>query len=327
MNALRMTPSVRSTLADPALRNALVAMVRRRVPPPEVDEIVQATLTEALASKSCPDEPEAIRKWVHGIARHKVVDFHRRHRHERVTSDALDAVPADSAPHDAVDLLRWAEREMPDKQGPTLDWLIREGEGEKLEEIANEAELPAPQVRKRVSRLRQHYRAVWAAQIAAAIGILAVLVVAFLLLRRRGDDEAKKIKPEIVADPIAKAVELRRSSLTLCEKREWDACLKGLDQAKQLDPAGDSAPEVVKARDSANDALKPPPPPPIEPVPTTVPSDTDGKKSTPPVTKPSSAPTAAKSAPPTTPTAFMPPTTKSVKPGPKGKSKVDTAFE
>src|SRR4051812_12171652 len=84
-------------LADVRFREALVAAVRRRVPPHEVEEIVQATLTEALASSSRPDEEEAMRRWVFGIARNKVVDFHRRRSREVVPDDAAslaDAAPA-----------------------------------------------------------------------------------------------------------------------------------------------------------------------------------------------------------------------------------------
>ena len=37
--------------------------------------------------------------------------------------------------------------------------MLREGEGEKLETIAAEANVPAPRVRQRVSRLRRYYKA------------------------------------------------------------------------------------------------------------------------------------------------------------------------
>ncbi|MBI2389636.1 MAG: sigma-70 family RNA polymerase sigma factor [Deltaproteobacteria bacterium] len=299
-----MTPTVHATLADPSLRAALVAMVRRRVPAPEVDEIVQATLTEALASRGCPDDPERIRRWVHGIARHKIVDFHRRHRREHTAheheSEVLESVPADSAPHDAVDLLRWAEREMPETHGRTLEWLLREGEGEKLEEIANEAALPAPQVRQRVARLRRHFRTRWAAQVAAAVALLALAIVAAALLRRT-DREA--VKPVIAPDPVARARELRRESLSKCAAGAWDPCVKGLDEAAALDPAGDSADEVRKAREAAARAKLPP-------APSSVPS------SAPPV--PKSAPTVAPSVT-VAPTAPVAPT-KSYKPGPSKKS-------
>jgi cytoskeletal protein RodZ len=49
--------------------------------------------------------------------------------------------------------------------------MLREGDGEKLENIARDAKLPAPRVRKRVSRLRKFLRERWAAEL-ALIGVL-----------------------------------------------------------------------------------------------------------------------------------------------------------
>lgn len=331
--AALMTPPVRSslgaglreTLADPALRRALVAMVRRRVPEAEVEEIVQATLTEALAARAAPEEPEAVRRWVHGIARHKVVDFHRSHRHDRqphVGGDALDAVPADSAPHDAVDLLRWAERELPETQGGTLEWMLREGHGEKLEEIAHEAALPAPQVRQRVARLRKHFRTRWAAQLAAAAALLAFAILAAVLYRRSVEPEAKKAVPEIAPDPIARALELRKVALSRCQADDWEPCLRGLDEAAKLDPAGDSAEAIVRAREAAR-LSKQPTPAPSSSAPAPQPSPVPTLAPVPTLTKPPSKP--APSGTSATPSA---PTTKTTKkPAGEAKVTVGTATE
>ena len=82
-------------LADPSLRRSLEDMVRRRVPGSEVDDIVQGTLTEALAAASAPDEAESLRRWVFGIARHKIADHYRRSRREMPTElPELEAVGA-----------------------------------------------------------------------------------------------------------------------------------------------------------------------------------------------------------------------------------------
>jgi len=177
--------SSRAELADGGLRRALTAMVRRSVPRQEVDEIVQATLADACASTSAPSEPEALERWVRGIARHKVADYHRRSRRELpVEPETLARVHAtEGSAHDAADLLRWAERHVEDKGDGTIDWLLREGDGEKLETIAREEQLPAARVRQRVARLRRHFRARWAAQIAAAI-VLGVLLFGLLPSRR-----------------------------------------------------------------------------------------------------------------------------------------------
>jgi hypothetical protein len=64
--------------------------------------------------------------------------------------------------------------------------MMREGDGEKLESIAESESLPAPRVRKRVSRLRKHLRDQWKKEVAllAALGLVAVLVVLALRARR-----------------------------------------------------------------------------------------------------------------------------------------------
>lgn len=260
---------VHQKLADADLRRALAAMVRRRVPPHEVDEIVQATLADAVASKSAPTEDDALERWVRGIARHKVADYHRRNKREvPVESDDLVAARAtDASAHEAADLLRWAEREAPSDD--TIDWLLREGDGEKLESIAREEKLPAARVRQRVSRLRRHFRARWAAQIAAALALGALV---FWALRTR---EPKPVIAPIASAPVSvsasappsvpppeppnPAIELRRVALEHCNSKEWQPCLDGLDEAAKLDPAGDTASEVQSARKAAKDALTPPP--------------------------------------------------------------------
>jgi hypothetical protein len=57
--------------------------------------------------------------------------------------------------------------------------MLREGEGEKLESIAESEQIPAPRVRKRVSRLRRHLRAQWKKEVAllAALGVVVLLIV------------------------------------------------------------------------------------------------------------------------------------------------------
>ncbi|HLK39141.1 MAG TPA: RNA polymerase sigma factor [Polyangiaceae bacterium] len=191
-------------LADPGVLSSLSAFVRARVPPGEADDIVQGVLAEALAAERPPVEEDQIRAWLHGIARHKIIDSFRQARRERPQDPHLsDAVAAPEAAHGARELMRWAERELPagDDNARTFEWMLREGAGEKLASIAADAEVPAPRVRQRVSRLRKHYRSRWAAEVAALALLVGIAVVIVLALTR----ERERIAPLRTPPPVPSA--------------------------------------------------------------------------------------------------------------------------
>ncbi|HEX3345349.1 MAG TPA: hypothetical protein VHS09_12285 [Polyangiaceae bacterium] len=198
-------------LADPTLTAALSHFVRARVPEPEVEDIVQSTLTEALDAEQPPDEDEDIVRWVYGICRHKVVDWFRRAKREvprdLESPDEAPVAAAESAPQSAMDLLRWAKKELPagEENEKTLEWMLREGEGEKLETIAAEANVPAPRVRQRVSRLRRYYKQRWAAQAAALAALLLIALAIALSLRRRHDEVAPAPGPSFAPTSLPTA--------------------------------------------------------------------------------------------------------------------------
>jgi DNA-directed RNA polymerase specialized sigma24 family protein len=175
-------------LADPSLLASLGAHIRTRVPASDADDVLQSVIADALAAESAPDEDGALRRWVFGVARNKIADFYRRTRREQ-PSDAVGDEPAPSSGGraNAGDLLRWAEGELPPGSDAlrTFEWMLREGAGEKLEAIAASEKLPAPRVRKRVSRMREHFRARWAAYLAAlAAAGLALLFVWYMFWRK-----------------------------------------------------------------------------------------------------------------------------------------------
>ena len=198
-------------LSDPALTAALSHFVRARVPEPAVEDIVQSTLTEALDADEHPDHDEEIVRWVYGICRHKVVDWFRRARREvprdLESPEEGPVAAAESAPQTAHDLLRWAQKELPEgeENAKTLEWMLREGEGEKLESIAAEANVPAPRVRQRVSRLRRYYKMRWAAEAAALAALLLIALAIALALRQKQDQVAPapgpSLVPTLVPDP------------------------------------------------------------------------------------------------------------------------------
>jgi DNA-directed RNA polymerase specialized sigma24 family protein len=257
-------PMTRNPLGDPEIRKFLEEFVRRRVPPADVDDVVQTILCDALAAERAPTEREELRRWLVGIARHKVADLHRKGTRERpVEAPEPEAPPA---PVEVREMARWAEEQAQSTKdgGKTLAWMAREGEGEKLETIAEEENLPPARVRQRVSRMRRWMKERWAAEL-AAVAMLALLAIAVWRWLRA--DETPEALPEVpvptsqpdVAPALERARVVRADALRKCEAFEWQACLDGLDEAKRLDPAGDTAPEVGAARARAERALQPPP--------------------------------------------------------------------
>lgn len=203
---------MKTRLADPGLRRAVEAAVRRRVRGDEAEDVVQATFTDVLAAPRLPDDDEEFRRFVFGVARNKVFDHFRRQKRD---PEALDESDADGGeqPLSARDILRWAEGELPDSESQdTLQWMLREGDGEKLEHIARDARVPAPRVRKRVSRLRKLLRERWAAELMLA-GLLVLLgalgAVYYFKFGRNPDDVVKREPPRPV--PSAPRAPLPRS--------------------------------------------------------------------------------------------------------------------
>jgi RNA polymerase sigma factor (sigma-70 family) len=165
---------MKTRVADPALRREVEAAVRRRVRGDDAQDVVQATLADVLSASAVPEEPEEFRRFVFGVARNKVFDHFRRQKRQTEGLDESQTA-APEPPLSARDILRWAEGELPDSESQsTLEWMLREGDGEKLEQIARDAKLPATRVRKRVSRLRKFLRDRWAAEL-MLIGVLLLL--------------------------------------------------------------------------------------------------------------------------------------------------------
>lgn len=197
-------------LASTATRRLLTKYVARRVPASEVEDVVQATLCDAIASARTPSDAGDLHRWLLAIARFKVADAHRAVA--RLFPGPADAgeIPAPSSqPLEAQSLATWAEQQLPPggTARRTLQWMLREAEGDKLESIAADEQLPAERVRQRVSRLRRFMRERWIAELAAALA--AGLIAAFGARSLAGRDEI--ILPEVIAEPSTDEARLRGS--------------------------------------------------------------------------------------------------------------------
>jgi Sigma-70 region 2 len=158
-----------------------------------VEDLVQNTLTDALISANAPSDPSDFQRWVYGIARHKIADSYRRRGRLPVVDADVGTKAGDA---EAGELAQWIERELPKSDGAhaTLHWLLRESDGESLDEIARDAALPAPRVRQRVSRLRRHFHARWLAL--GAAGLILLLAACLLLHGTREPSAAPPIARE-----------------------------------------------------------------------------------------------------------------------------------
>jgi hypothetical protein len=127
----------------------------------------------------------------------------------------------------------------------------------------------APRVHKRRSLILFFKRA----GVGAAIAVAVAAVLLYFLLPRAPDFDAvpdpatrplpsataSTQAPLIAADTLRDAKDLRDSAFAECRATRWAECVRRLDAAKTLDPAGDTAPEVKAAREQAAHGLDPTP--------------------------------------------------------------------
>ena len=188
--------SVRERLGAHELRRNITAMLRTRVPATDIDDVAQTVLCDALAAPYVPSDPTELRRWLAGITRHKVADYHRRSkRTPAMVSDEAVELGTAPAPFEEREILQTV---LGDASTPrdreTMQWLVREHGGERLCEIAQETGVPAPVVRQRVSRLRRSLRSRF------MMLLLAVFVVGAGAI---AIDHARNDVASITADPSA----------------------------------------------------------------------------------------------------------------------------
>lgn len=189
------SPALVRRLEDPMFRRWLSAIVSRRVPRGEADDVVQSVLCDALASNGVPSDDGEISKWIFGIARNKVADFHRRAKRAH---EAHEEMRVGERSGELRVMLRAvvAEANETERNREALEWIVREHDGEELASIAEELDIPAPVVRQRVSRLRRALRERWL----GASGVLVFMLASAAGISEWRSQHSRRSHEEIIAD-------------------------------------------------------------------------------------------------------------------------------
>jgi hypothetical protein len=134
----------------------------------------------------------------------------------------------------------------------------RAATGRPIHELALAEGISPETAQKRIQRYTKAVRcyAVLAGSVTIGVGLL------LLALTRPREVLVGNPNPRtgtaVPALPASTAPELRARGLAQCASRKYEACMKLLDKAKELDPGGESDPTVVKARGEAEKALHAP---------------------------------------------------------------------
>lgn len=235
----------RERLAREEVRRGLTALLRRRVPEQEVEDVAQTVLADALASPTFPTDPEELRRWLTGIARHKIADFHRRSaRHAaRLSVEAIETVATKPPSYEEREVLKNVLSETRTRRDEqTMEWLFREHGGERLADIANENNLPAPVVRQRVSRLRRALRSRYAGLftlVAIIAGLSAISAVIYAGAARQAiapDPSSREARESEPKAPASSTKEQRSPPSTLMNDLDGDWVVQSVRPNRALTP-------------------------------------------------------------------------------------------
>ncbi len=177
------------------------------------------------------------------------------------------AMPAKVSPEDKVLAQRVAERAV-ERDPEAADWMMRtKVHDESFVSVAEDVGQPEERVKKRVNRLVVWLRKnmITASMLVTLLWVLliAVFPAAFGGHDRTTPDDTNDFPRDVT--PRQRPVVLRSRAFAACNAEQWDECRELLDEAKALDPNGESDARVQKARTDIEEAELPPPPPPGPP--------------------------------------------------------------
>jgi DNA-directed RNA polymerase specialized sigma24 family protein len=247
-------------VATAAVREKVLAVIGKRVPDADRDDVAQAAYLRLLLMARLPESEPELLGLVVFVARGLVVDFHRKRKvREARTADGADvdevAFEADIAGvaerEEWRSMLAFVEKEVAAGRVPpeVLRWAERLAAGDTLAQIAADEGIPVSTLKMRLHRAREHLRKRWPAY----AGGFAFAVVLLIATHQEDSSLTGAGNPHAMQD---RAREIRDRAAGECRDGAYAACERDLDGARQLDPDGELRPEVRTMRQAIEHAMR-----------------------------------------------------------------------
>jgi DNA-directed RNA polymerase specialized sigma24 family protein len=259
------------------IREVVRARLGKDAPKQLAEDIAQDANVTMLSARALPRSMATADGWVSALARRAVVHHFRRGSCDAKWLDPegdVDALPADGGeiPRDGWLISAWLAEAVQQnaRDEETLELLVYQARtGKKYHEVAADHAITSQALKSRVHEFKKKYEPRWrrrqamyvliALLGAALVAIAAALV--WLLVRpapadirpdpSRAVPSATLVRPPQTPPEIAKA--LRDAAEKSCAEELWGSCNDELDEAKKLDPAGESEERVQRLRGMIRD--------------------------------------------------------------------------
>ncbi len=251
----------RKFLADAELHRLVRrALYKRGLRGEHIKDTLQDVLAAAWKAPHFPTDPVEALKYTLGMAGNIAVDA--------IAEQTDDAPYDDEAPH-AVTLEQSgaAERDLAgrvfdaavERDPQAAEWVVRTKiHGEKIEHVAGEVGMQPAAMRQRIKRLLDWLREN-TSFVSLVVGLMMCIVVGLPeMLASVGSEPVPETAPSV--PPVQRKVppraqDARDRAFAECDQGNWEDCLVDLDEAEQMDPAGEADPRVREARAKATEAL------------------------------------------------------------------------
>jgi DNA-directed RNA polymerase specialized sigma24 family protein len=272
MSPPRIDPEHAERVISSEVQKAIVSRLATfGIAPKNIEDVAQDVTLQLLVLRKPPSDLAGCLATALVATKNEALD-HRRKTKRRAkynvgpTDTPDDHVAAEHASPDAADALdrkkqlelieeKRADGSLSEKAARMLEL---DAQGMNAVEIAKEVHLAPQTVRNTLSAVKRELRLEWARRVGVVAGTLGVLVLVVWVVATRESvsaqappHEAPPAPSESAAPPAVsqrRPAELRERAFDECRRGALVACQRDLDEARALDPDGDSAPRVQAAR-------------------------------------------------------------------------------